>query len=107
MGLEEKEVVDRDDMIHFALDYATPGPLSLRAQKTLAELKGNEIAPEFFTLGDESLLAGEVTELTPEEEAALDLNEALSEPGMFDFMEEVDPKSETKVKAEKDGVRDL
>ncbi|KAH6604946.1 50S ribosomal l24 [Trichoderma cornu-damae] len=70
LGLEPRELEDRDDMIQYALDYATPGPLSLRSQATLAEMRA--ALDETFVLGDEDLsdLEG-IQELSDEEEELL------------------------------------
>ncbi|KAL7785151.1 hypothetical protein V8C37DRAFT_394717 [Trichoderma ceciliae] len=70
LGLEPRELEDRDDVIQYALDYATPGPLSLRSQATLAEMRA--ALDETFVLGDEDLadLDG-IQELSDEEEELL------------------------------------
>lgn len=66
LGLEPKEVEDRDRIVSYALDRATPGQLSLKSRETLAELQ------EVFTLGNEPLTdVGGVEELTDEMEAEL------------------------------------
>lgn len=73
LGLEPKEIEDRDDIIQYALDFATPGALSIRSKATLEELKAaSAFADGAFVLGDEDLadLDG-VKELTDEEEAVL------------------------------------
>ncbi|UKZ73429.1 hypothetical protein TrVFT333_001076 [Trichoderma virens FT-333] len=70
LGLEPKELEDRDDVIQYALDYATPGPLSLRSQATLAEMRA--ALDQTFVLGDEDLANLEgIQELTDEEEELL------------------------------------
>ncbi|KAJ3539938.1 hypothetical protein NM208_g5284 [Fusarium decemcellulare] len=88
LGMQPKEIEDRDDIIQYALDFATPGPLSRRSQSTLSELKA---AGELeFILGDEDLanLQG-VKELSDEEEAIL--------------LKELD-KAEADIKTTKDNV---
>ncbi|KAF5007322.1 hypothetical protein FDECE_6332 [Fusarium decemcellulare] len=88
LGMQPKEIEDRDDIIQYALDFATPGPLSRRSQSTLSELKA---AGELeFILGDEDLanLQG-VKELSDEEEAIL--------------LKELD-KAEADIKTTKDDV---
>ena len=53
LGLDKKEVVDNDDVIQYALDAATPGPLSLRSKATLEGLRAAGIyGGGVFTLGD-------------------------------------------------------
>ncbi|TQV91369.1 hypothetical protein V2A60_008981 [Cordyceps javanica] len=70
LGMEPKEIEDRDDLIRFALDYATPGPLSVRSQETLEELR--EAFHHSLVLGHEDLASLEgVEELSDEEEARL------------------------------------
>ncbi|KAJ6783623.1 hypothetical protein PWT90_04476 [Aphanocladium album] len=70
LGLEPREVEDRDDMIQFALDYATPGPLSLRSQETLEELRAAFHGS--LVLGNEDLASLEgIEELSDAEEARL------------------------------------
>lgn len=70
LGMEPKEVEDRDDIIQFALDYATPGALSLRSQETLEELRAAFHGS--MVLGNEDLAGFEgVEELSDEEEARL------------------------------------
>lgn len=70
LGLQPKEIENRDDIIQYALDFATPGPLSLRSRGTLSELKAASAYE--FVLGDEDLADLEgVEELTDEEEARL------------------------------------
>ncbi|SPJ82201.1 related to ribosomal protein of the large subunit, mitochondrial [Fusarium torulosum] len=67
LGMEPKEIEDRDDIIQYALDFATPGPLSKRSQATLGELRAQE-----FVLGDEDLADLEgIEELSDEDEALL------------------------------------
>ncbi|UNI19757.1 hypothetical protein JDV02_005917 [Purpureocillium takamizusanense] len=51
LGLEPKEIEDRDDIIQYALDYATPGPLSVRSRATLSEM--NDAMNDAFVLGDD------------------------------------------------------
>jgi large subunit ribosomal protein L28 len=89
LGLEPKPVEDRSEIIHYALDYATPGGLSLRSRTTQALL-----ATE-FTLGNE-VLEGEPLEVTDENEEAL----------LSGFEEEVDAEvipevNSSKVQAER------
>ncbi|ATY67475.1 50S ribosomal L24 [Cordyceps militaris] len=70
LGMPPKEVEDRDDMIRFALDYATPGPLSARSKETLEALR--EAFHRALILGDEDFAGLEgVEELSDEEEARL------------------------------------
>lgn len=70
LGLEPKELEDKDDIIQYALDYATPGPLSLRSKATLAEMRA--ALDQTFVLGDEDLADLEgIQELSDEEEALL------------------------------------
>lgn len=70
LGLEPRDVEDKDDIIQFALDYATPGPLSARSRATLDEMQ--LAAMEAFVLGEEDLADLEgVQELSDEEEAEL------------------------------------
>ncbi|KAL7892639.1 hypothetical protein HDV63DRAFT_239577 [Trichoderma sp. SZMC 28014] len=70
LGLEPRELEDRDDIIQYALDYATPGPLSLRSKATLAEMRA--ALDQTFVLGDEDLADLEgIQELSDEEEALL------------------------------------
>ncbi|UKZ46849.1 hypothetical protein TrVGV298_001060 [Trichoderma virens] len=93
LGLEPKELEDRDDVIQYALDYATPGPLSLRSQATLAEMRA--ALDQTFVLGDEDLANLEgIQELTDEEEELL-LRE-------LDRAEEAARSKD--VKAEKQGI---
>ncbi|KYK55888.1 50S ribosomal protein L24 [Drechmeria coniospora] len=70
LGLEPKEVVDRDDVIQYALDYATPGPLSTRSRATLDGF--DDALADAFVLGDDALgdLEG-VEELSDEAEERL------------------------------------
>ncbi|RBR10651.1 uncharacterized protein FIESC28_09357 [Fusarium coffeatum] len=67
LGMEPKEIEDRDDIIQYALDVATPGPLSKRSQATRGELMAQE-----FVLGEEDLADLEgIEELSDEDEALL------------------------------------
>ncbi|KAF4981798.1 hypothetical protein FZEAL_2471 [Fusarium zealandicum] len=70
LGMQPREIEDRDDVIQYALDFATPGPLSTRSRATLSELKA--AAEHEFVLGDADLadLDG-IEELSDEEEALL------------------------------------
>lgn len=82
LGLPPKEVQDKSDLINYALDFATPGPLSLRSRATAAKLAENGQFIPTFILGDESLAAVEgVVELSDEAESILmaetDTQEAL------------------------------
>lgn len=71
LGLEPKELEDRDDIIGFALDYATPGPLSVRSKATLHEMHVAAIG-DAFVLGDENLADLEgIEELSDEAEEQL------------------------------------
>lgn len=70
LGMEPHEIEDNDDIIRFALDYATPGPLSMRSKETLEEIR--EAFHSALVLGNEDLAAMEdVEELSDEEEARL------------------------------------
>ncbi|RSM08268.1 hypothetical protein CEP52_004756 [Fusarium oligoseptatum] len=70
LGMQPKEIENRDDIIQYALDFATPGPLSMRSRQTLSELKAASAYE--FVLGDEDLADLEgVEELSDEEEARL------------------------------------
>lgn len=73
LGLEPKEVEDRDDVIQYALDFATPGKLSQRSQATLGELKAlSDETMAGFVLGDALLHDFEsAEELSDEMEAEL------------------------------------
>ncbi|KPM41208.1 hypothetical protein AK830_g5350 [Neonectria ditissima] len=74
LGMQPKPIENRDDVIQYALDFATPGPLSMRSKSTLDELKAASAAllNDAFTLGDldPADLEG-LEELTDEEEALL------------------------------------
>lgn len=71
LGLPPKEIEDRDDVIQFALDYATPGPLSTKSRETWEEMQWAGVMDE-FVLGEEELADMEgVRELSDEEEAEL------------------------------------
>ncbi|KAM3512793.1 hypothetical protein MY11210_003578 [Beauveria gryllotalpidicola] len=70
LGLEPKEVEDRDDLIRFALDWATPGGLSLHSKDTLEALR--TAFHGGLVLGNEDLESVEgVEELSDEDEASL------------------------------------
>lgn len=70
LGLEPKEIEDRDDVIRLALDFATPGSLSMESQETIMEMQF--AAAGGFVLGDEAWADLEgVEELTDEQEAEL------------------------------------
>ncbi|KAM3519210.1 hypothetical protein NHJ13051_007669 [Beauveria bassiana] len=70
LGLEPKEVEDRDDLIRFALDWATPGALSLRSKDTLEALR--TAFHGGLVLGNEDLESIEdVEELSDKDEASL------------------------------------
>lgn len=72
LGMAPKEIENRDDVIQYALDFATPGPLSLRSKATLAELKAASEEGSEFVLGHDDLANLEgIEELSDEEEAAL------------------------------------
>lgn len=72
LGLPPKEIEDRDDVIQFALDYATPGPLSAKSRETWEEMQWAGFMDEEFVLGEEELADMEgVRELSDEEEAEL------------------------------------
>ncbi|KAK5997356.1 YmL14/YmL24 [Cladobotryum mycophilum] len=70
LGLEPKDLEDREDIVQYALDYATPGPLSMRSRATISEIQS--AAEEYFVLGNEDLgsLQG-LKELSDEEEEVL------------------------------------
>lgn len=70
LGLEPNEIEDRDDVIQFALDYATPGPLSVRSRATLDDMRAS--VADAFVLGEETLADVEgVQELSDEAEERL------------------------------------
>lgn len=70
LGLETKPIKNRDDLIQFALDAATPGPLSTRSWATLQGLRA--VGADAFVLGDDGSEAIEaVKELSDEDEVAL------------------------------------
>lgn len=69
LGLEEKPVEDRSDIVQYALDVATPGSLSVRSRATAAQLRAELMGTE-FTLGNDDL-EGESLEVTEEVEEAL------------------------------------
>lgn len=71
LGMEPREVEDRDDLVQYALDHATPGDLSIRSQETLVELRMRQLE-ETFILGEEALAdLQDVEELTDEMEEQL------------------------------------
>lgn len=93
LGMEPKEIENRDDVTQYALDFATPGPLSQRSKATLAEIRAAAADAEgAFVLGGEDLadLQG-IKELSDEDEALL--------------MQQLDREEQIKVKAAQDGVR--
>lgn len=100
LGLEPKEIKNRDDVLHYALDHATPGKLSLRSRETLADLQ----LEESFTLGDEELddIEG-VEELTPEMEEELLKNLEENEAEFVKGLGE--SEAQAKTNAEKEGVQ--
>ena len=55
LGLDKKEVVDNDQIIQYALDVATPGPLSMKSQATLDMLRAAGINGSVFILGSDSM----------------------------------------------------
>lgn len=70
LGLDRKPLVDNDDVVQYAMDHATPGPLSQRSRRTLGEIERLEAME--FVIGDESLASVEgVQVLTEEAEAKL------------------------------------
>lgn len=70
LGLETKPIENRDDLIQFALDAATPGPLSTRSWATLQELRAT--TADAFVLGDDGSGAVEAAkELSDEDEVTL------------------------------------
>lgn len=89
LGLEPREIEDRDDIIQYALDYATPGPLSVRSRATLGEM--HTAMAEAFVLGDDALgdLEG-IEELSDEAEELL--------------LRELDKAEQADAKTEKRGV---
>lgn len=85
MGLEPKVVEDRDDIIQYAMDFATPGKLSQRSQSTLEELKAlSDESMAGFVLGEAELADPDeaLEELTDEMEAEL-LEKLEEEDGQF------------------------
>jgi len=94
LGLEPREIEDRDDIIQYALDFATPGPLSVRSRATLGEM--NAAMADAFVLGDDEAALADlegIEELSDEAEELL-LRE----------LDEADRAAEAKVKTEKQGV---
>lgn len=101
LGLEPREIVDYDDVIQYALDFATPGPLSVRSRATLEALKAADqdamqaeleqrshlgMVGDEFIMGDvgegeeyELIDSGSPEELTAEEELAIRESERLDE----------------------------
>ncbi|KAM4059284.1 ribosomal l28 family protein [Hirsutella rhossiliensis] len=70
LGVEPKAIVKRDDIIQYALDFATPGPLSVRSRATLDEIRG--VVAGSFVLGNDTLGDVEgIEELSDEAEAVL------------------------------------
>lgn len=70
LGLPTQEIRDNDDIVSYALDHATPGPLSLKSRETLADLHFGEA----FTIGDDAAVGADVEgleEITDEMEAEL------------------------------------
>ncbi|KAJ6441719.1 50S ribosomal protein L24 [Purpureocillium lavendulum] len=92
LGLEPREIEDRDDVIQYALDFATPGPLSVRSRATLGEM--NAAMADAFVLGDDALADLEGVEELSDEAEELLLRE----------LEEADRASDVKAKTEKQGV---
>lgn len=91
LGLSPKEIEIKDDIIQFALDYATPGPLSVRSRETLDGMRA--AVADAFVLGDDSLADVEgVGELSDEAEIEL-----LKEFANDDAGENFDAKSITTV----------
>lgn len=77
LGLEPKELEDRDDVIQYALDFATPGPLSQRSRATVDEIRA--ATSDMFVLGDDAFADLEgIEELSDEDEERLlrELDEA-------------------------------
>jgi large subunit ribosomal protein L28 len=72
LGLEPRPIVNNDDIIHYALDFATPGPLSMRSRGTIEGIKAGLVG-DAFLLGNEPELveAEDVEELSDEAEAKL------------------------------------
>jgi large subunit ribosomal protein L28 len=66
LGLEPKEIVDRDDIIQYALDFATPGPLSKRSRATVDGLKAAELEAQLGLVGNAFLLGNEAELLETE-----------------------------------------
>ncbi|KAG6018217.1 hypothetical protein E4U43_007058 [Claviceps pusilla] len=70
LGLPTKPIENRDDIVQFALDYATPGPLSTRSRGTLEEMQA--AVADSFVLGDDSMAELEgIEELSDEAEREL------------------------------------
>lgn len=70
LGLMPKPIENRDDIIQYALDFATPGSLSVRSRATLDNLCGG--VTDSFVLGSEALGDVEgIEELSDEAEEAL------------------------------------
>jgi large subunit ribosomal protein L28 len=90
LGLPEKPIVDNSEMIHFALDYATPGPLSLRGKAALATLKAEAALDGVFALGEEAMDDANLVE------------EELTEEREEELLRELE--KEEKIKTEKEGV---
>lgn len=72
LGMEPKDIEDRGDLVHYALDYATPGGLNRRSQETQDKIRKQmkQMVMEEFTLGNEDL-DGETIEVTDENEEAV------------------------------------
>ena len=51
LGLDPKPVVDNADLIHYAMDHATPGGLNVRSRATLQRM--TEAEEDVFDLGDD------------------------------------------------------
>lgn len=97
MGLPEEPVEDRGDMIQYALDFATPGALSLRSRATRDKIRRGAVS-DTFVLGDPALARVEgVQELPDEAEEAL-LRELPDEDAPPSPEEDVRPSSEQVVR---------
>jgi large subunit ribosomal protein L28 len=97
LGLEPREIVDRSDLVHYAMDYATPGPLSVRSRETVGQLK-ETMQKMVFDLGEDIPADAEVgEELSDEAEEAL-LNGMPEEAHIIPESDELDAKVEKELR---------